>query len=296
MADHLAELKAGELALTVGDNAARGKHRSGYNGAWALTSAYRDRSPFVPFYAGLNLEHIMDGRDLQSAGRVFEPRAAPMQLRDVSETGAELYQPPTPDTKVESWTTFSLVDPHYVDMTFRFRATEDVLPYDYLGFFWASYIDAPEDKTIHFIGNVREALVERMWPSWADESWLEFRPAFQNDRATTCWAGEEPHLPHDEETRPILYTSFSHLAYTQPFYYGICRGMCLQYMFEPESGIRFTNGVTGAGEHNPAWDFQWFVRNVEIGREYEMRMRAMYKPFVNRDDCRAEYEAWANTR
>jgi hypothetical protein len=296
MAEHLAELSAGELTAVIGDNSARGEHRAGYNGVWSLQSAHQPESLFVPLFAGMNLEHVMDGRDLASEDRVFEPRRAPMELHQSSDVQAELRQPPTPSTKVESWTTFTLVPPHYLDFVFRCRATEAVLPYDYVGFFWASYIQHPEDKTIHFIGKVRSDMVERMWPAWHDAQWLEFRPAFQSDRATVCWEQDDPRLPHDEETRPILYTSFSHLCYVRPFYYGLCRGMCLQYMFDRTTGIRFTNGVTGAGAHNPAWDFQWIVRPVEVGDEYTMRARAVYKPFVSREDCVSEYEAWTRER
>ena len=34
---------------------------------------------------------------------------------------AELHQPPTPTFHLESWTRFTLVAPHYVDMHFRCR-------------------------------------------------------------------------------------------------------------------------------------------------------------------------------
>lgn len=296
MSDTHIELRAGDLTAVVGDNSACGDHRAGYNGLWSLKSAHQPANLFVPSYAGLNLEHVMDGRDLTEEDRVFEPRRAPMVLRPKSGVEAELYQPPTPITKVESWTTFILVPPHYIDFSFRFRATEPVLPYGYVGLFWASYIQAPEDKTIHFRGKVRPDAVERMWPGWDEERWMEFRPAFQCDRASVCWQGDKPVLPHDPETRPILYTSHSHLCFTRPSYYAVSRGMCFQYLFDRDAGLRFTNGVTGAGEHNPAWDYQWIIQPADVGRDYEMRLRLVYKPFESRDDCLAELDSWASGR
>jgi len=286
------ELTAGDLTAVVGDNSADGEHRAGYNGVWSLTSVHQPENLFVPLFAGLNLEHVMDGHDLRAQDRVFEPRRAPMELRRKSETEAELHQPPTPVTKVESWTVFRLAAPHYIDFEFRVRATAPVLNHGFLGLFWASYIRSPEDKTMHFRGKVRPDAVERLWPVWEEERWLEFRPAFQCDRATVCWERDEPRLPYAPQSSPILYTSHSHLCFTQPFYYAVSRGMCFQYMFDRAPGIRFTNGVTGAGECNPAWDWQWIIRPVEIGREYAMRLRVMYKPFQSRDDCVAEYEGW----
>jgi hypothetical protein len=62
-----------------------------------------DTSVYVPAIAGLNLEHYFDGRPRQSERAVFfEPRHAPMQFRRLSETKAELQQPPTPVYGVES--------------------------------------------------------------------------------------------------------------------------------------------------------------------------------------------------
>jgi len=121
---------------------------------------------------------------------------------------------------------------------------------------------------------------------------MEFRPAFQADRSTVCWEQDEATLACDPVSRPLLYTEHSHLCYTRRFYYGLCRGMCFQYMFDRDAGIRFANGVTGAGPHNPAWDYQWIVRPVEVGRERTMQIRALYKPFVSRADCLAESDRW----
>ena len=35
-------------------------------------------------------------------------------------------------------------------MHFRFRPTQHVFTHGYIGLFWASYINAPEDKSIYF--------------------------------------------------------------------------------------------------------------------------------------------------
>ena len=60
---------------------------------------------------------------------------------------------PTPTYKLESWTRFTLIAPHYIDMTFRCRATQHVFHHKYIGLFWASYINAPEDKSMYFRGH-----------------------------------------------------------------------------------------------------------------------------------------------
>src|SRR5947199_7248021 len=91
--------RAGDLTTVIGDNAAAGEHRAGYNGVWSLTHRAEPTNLFVPAVAGLNFEHIFDGhrRDLDDSRRIFfEPRNAPMTFRRLSDAEAELHQPPTP--------------------------------------------------------------------------------------------------------------------------------------------------------------------------------------------------------
>src|SRR5687767_15702129 len=107
-----ATFTAGEITAVIGDNAAEGEHRAGYNGVWSLTHAAGTRSVFVPGIAGLNLEHVFDGDRDVPPEVFFEPRNAPMTFERLSETEAELHQPPTPTFHVESWTRFALAPPH----------------------------------------------------------------------------------------------------------------------------------------------------------------------------------------
>ena len=81
----------GDLTAVVGDNAAAGTHRAGYNGLWSLTHRTEPVNLFVPTVAGLNFEHIFDGDriDKDKTQRVFfEPRHAPMNFRRLSATEA----------------------------------------------------------------------------------------------------------------------------------------------------------------------------------------------------------------
>src|SRR5215217_5196536 len=90
---------AGDLTAVIGDNAADGPHRAGYNGLWSLTHKAEKTNLFVSTVAGLNLEHIFDGETQDPPGEskiFFEPRNAPMTFKKVSATEAELHQAPTP--------------------------------------------------------------------------------------------------------------------------------------------------------------------------------------------------------
>ena len=50
--------QAGDLTAVIGDNAAAGAHRAGYNGVWSLTHRTEPTNLFVPAVAGLNLGEV----------------------------------------------------------------------------------------------------------------------------------------------------------------------------------------------------------------------------------------------
>ncbi len=282
--------QAGDLTAVIGDNSAAGMHRAGYNGLWSLTHRTEAANLFVPTVAGLNLEHIFDGdhRDQGAARTIFfEPRNAPMTFRRVSKTEAELHQPPTPTFHLESWTRFSLQAPHYVDMHFRFRATQHVFTHGYIGLFWASYINAPEDKSIYFRGG---------------GLWQQLCTQRHNDESTVRHTGDKLDLRFSEGYPDALYRHLSPLRFEEPFYYGLFRNHLAILMFDRTAGIRFTHSPSGGGLNkemqttNPAWDFQYLLPRYEVKRAYEFRARLVYRPRCSRAEVIREYENWRKGR
>ncbi len=281
---------AGDLTAVVGDNAAAGEHRAGYNGLWSLTHRAEPANLFVPTVAGLNLEHIFDGdrMDRDQTRRIFfEPRNAPMTFRRVSATEAELHQPPTPTFHLESWTRFTLVAPHYVDMHFRFRPTQHAFTYGYIGLFWASYINAPEDRSIYF----RQGGI-----------WQQLCSQRHNDESTVRHRDDRFDLRFSEGYPDCLYKNLSPLRFDEPFYYGFFRQQTFILMFDRVEGIRFTHSPSGGGVNkemqttNPAWDFQYLLPKYEVKREYAFRARLTYRPRCSRGEIIREYENWRKTK
>jgi hypothetical protein len=281
-----ATLHKGDLTAVIGDNTAAGSHRAGYNGLWALTHRSEPANLFVPTVAGLNFEHIFDGdqRDTDRSQRIFfEPRHAPMNFRKLSATEAELHQPPTPTFHLESWTRYRLAAPHYVDMTFRCRPTRHAFAHGYIGLFWASYINAPEDKSIYF----RHGGL-----------WQQLCTQRHNDESTVRHRDDRVDLKFSQGLGDALYKNLSPLRYDEPFYYGLFRKHLFLLMFDRAEGVRFTHSPSGGGlskEHqttNPAWDFQYVIPRYEVNKEYGFRARLAYRERCGRAEVLREYADW----
>ncbi len=275
-------LEKGELEVVFADNSAFGEHhRAKYNGIAELYHSAQDSSIFVPFYAGFNLEHIFGGDSLTE---LFEPRNHPMELYRISNTEVQLYQSATPLSGVESLTTFKLVPPHYIDVTYQFVIHDSqFFKHKYAGFFWASYIHAPADKKIYFQGNKKDSKATNWVSAYSNEHGVNSTHKSQQDTESIYFA------PNFNAT---LASHFSEYKYHEPFYYGRFHNMVLAFMFNPGEGIRFSQSPTGGGDVNPAWDFQFIEPDFEVGKEYSFQARVLYKEFEGPDEVLAEYEIW----
>jgi hypothetical protein len=282
--------QSGDITAIIGDNAAAGTHRAGYNGLWSLAHKQEPTNLFVPIVAGLNFEHIFDGDrfDKDKSRRIFfEPRNAPMTFRRMSKTEAELHQPPTPTFHLESWTRFALVAPHYVDMHFRCRPTQHAFAHGYIGLFWASYINAPADKSMYFLDG---------------GLWHQLCTQRHNDESTVRHRADKFDLKFSGGFPEALFRNYSPLRYEEPFYYGHFRNQIAILMFDRVDGIRFTHSPSGGGVNkdegttNPAWDFQYIIPKYEVKKEYEFRARLAYRPRCGRAEILKEVESWRKKR
>ena len=280
----LIELAAGDLCAGVVDNEAHPEldgHGAGYNGLAWLKHAARPVNLFVPAYAGMNLELYVDGVEGEGS-KLFEPRRAPMSVRQVDQSAAELHQPPTPFWQVESWTRFRLTAPHYVDFHYRAVPRAATFGSGWMGVFWASYIDRPEDLAISFPA-ADEA---------GGEKWIRHYSPVHGLESTHRRKGDQFEITAPENASTFMYASYSPWRYARPFYLGVSHGMMYLFMSEDSPKVRFTQSPSGGGAGCPAWDYQLIVPAVVVGEAYSLRARVAYKPYANRLDVEDEYRRW----
>ncbi len=277
-------ISVGDLHVVFIDNKKYGEHhRSGYNGISELRHSAQNSNLFVPFYAGFNLEHIFAGDSLSN---LFEPRKSPMELKRVSKTSVELYQAETPLSHVESWTTFKMLTPHYIDVSFRcIIKSDEFFKYNYAGFFWASYINTPQDKKIYFLGKEKES---------NENQWIGAYSTKHGVASTHIGVDDNFDLFAVPGFNVTLASHYSNYRFSKPFYYGRFDNMVFAYLFsEPKDGmIRFSQSPTGGGPQNPAWDFQFIIPDFKVGKEYSFNARLIYKEWTNAEDILKEYKKW----
>ena len=281
-------LKTSRLECTIGNNKSYqsefGVHNPGYNGVFSIKSPDLTENPFVPAYAGLNLEHYFDARATYGRNVFFEPRHSPMSLKRIDEHTVELHQPPTPTFAVDSWTRFEVSEPYYLDFSFRFVLHKDVFEGGFMGVFWASYINGPLNKSAYFL-NAGSTLDNPQWRQLCTQ---------QHNRHSTVRHELDTAELKFENSDSTLFGSLSPLRYSEPFFYGRFRNMAMIYVFEPNPNLRFAHSPSGGGtsktgdDTNPAWDYQLVVPEYEIGKEYSLKGRLIYKPWKDRADIIAE--------
>jgi hypothetical protein len=109
----------------------------------------------------------------------------------------------------------------------------------------------------------------------------------------------------DPDQREALFRNFSRLRFDIPFFYGNFGELMWVVLFDRSEGIRLTHSPSGGGfdsarrTSNPAWDFQFLIRNPEINVARGFAVRTILGPAIDRDalpDMVAEWQREATDR
>jgi len=260
-------------AVLAGNEAVGAEHRAGYNGLIELHCG-DGPSPFVPAYAGLNLEHVNNGNAYPDRKLQFEPRNHPMEIRKINDRTYELYESALPETGVESCTRFEFKDPHYIDVTFECIPRQEKFPFGYLNLFWASYIEKPEDNGIYFLGG----------GNGTEARWIRMATEKHGVKSTARDTWDNREFDYQKPFPLTLVFNESDDRHLMPFYYGRYGNYVWELIFASKDMVRFTHSPSGGGQNNPAWDFQWFIEKPVKDKVYRLSYRASYRRWSGQQD------------
>jgi hypothetical protein len=276
--EHFVVLQRGGVTAVVVDNTAidppiRRRTAARLSGVASLTRTDQAENIYNP--VGLNFEHIHDGTLTVNRDR-FEPRTTPMQLRSIDEHTAELYQPPTPNWKLESCGRYHLLADGTIEYTFECIPRADVFKNGYIGLFWASYIHEPDDRAIQFIGRTADDPKPR---------WVRAVTPAHGKESTHPPTGPVLDLKLDPAFSLTLVSGRSAYTYVEPWYFGVWRDRALVQMFRARDRVWLAQSPNGGSttSKNPAWDFQWFVPDYKVGEAYGFVMRAACVRYESRE-------------
>src|SRR5437773_855494 len=166
---------------------------------------------------------------------------------------------------------FKLVAPHYIDMIFRCKPHQHVFTNGYIGLFWATYINSPENKSIYF----RD-----------DKGWVQLCTQTHNDESTVVHVADKFELKVAPGTRQTLYRNLSPLRFSDPLYYGHFGNHIYIIMFDRTEGILFAHYPSGGAPPSatePAWDWQYIIPTSEVVHEYGYLARVVYRECCTRE-------------
>lgn len=295
---HKVELRSGNLSGTLYDNEGnQGRPGNGFNPL--CYGAYPERNLYRGDCVGLNFEHIFNGVVADRARCMFTPRKDACTLIVHSDSSASIRWP----AESSAWGTacemkYTLAGENCVDMEFVATLTKECFGKGYLAMMWASYMNQARDRKIHFYGMNGES-----------EGWV----AFGEDTADGFETGAVachgvPNLPYEEGAQTLNIVEHPTKKFLLPFYYGLVDGdgdfstqddmLAYIMMFDQREPIRFAlwnfnKDMAGRPDaHGPAWDWQFVIRNPEVGKTYNYKARLVIKPFVSPEDVREEYQRW----
>ena len=285
-------LEASGIEAVIVDNAAWGRHSARYNGVAFLSAGVGHDNIFRPLYGGFDLENYFDEVREQShdtpqeRNMLFEPRDIQMTLRKVSIDTVELHENAGPHWGVETWTLFRVRPPHYLNIKFHCIPRARRASGDFLGLFWANYVNSPQDGAYYFLG--------RKKPN-SEVEWIRAYSPRHNYKATFMSDRSPVQISFNPDYGSWMWNNLSNIRYVYPFYYGVVRGQMYLLMFDQQDNIRFSHSPTGGGG-TPAWDFQFIIPNYQVGHKYGFRARLVVKEFISREDAIQEFDHWSKKK
>ena len=295
---HKIDITGGGFAGRLLDSVVN-RNRSGNGFNPVCHERFPDQNLYRDDAIGFYFEHIFNGMAADRENSFFSPNRDPHVLRKNSDSSASLIHTAERSTwGVESELSYTFSEPGAIDIEFQATLTEDRFGMGYCAFMWACYMNRTRERSYHFWGHDGE---KEGWISFGEDTDEGF------ETGTVSFLGV-PDLPYEKGAQTLNILEHPTKKFVLPFYYGLVDGdgdlettddtMAYIMMFDQKDPIRFAlwnfirNSSGNPDPHSPAWDWQYVVRDPEIGKKYGYRARLLYKPFVDAEDVRNEYDKW----
>jgi len=273
-------LQRGDIRAVVVNNAGVNDnilppHQSQYAGLGYLGHVIAPKNIFISNYGGMTPLIFWDGSNL-TLRPMRETAVLPIQIRIINQFTVELYQAAGDTWGLENVRRYELLADGTLEITFEFIPHQP--PPDrggYLGVIYACYIDNAATSGINFYGLSRkgqktpELVTQPSTGGHAIRSFLDGRTLKWDPKFHYRWLMEE---------RPAMYT--------EPWYYGVSRGMALVQIFREQDQVGFTMEGGGGQAGRPGWGFEYFMRNYKPGKRFQVVMRLMYLPYKSPEQIR----------
>ena len=275
------------------------KKRQGSGFTPLILKSYPGANLYRDDAVGINFEHIFNGAKEQYDISMFTPRQDSCHLKQVRENRYELHWP----SKGSKWgmearMVYDLSKEDQVDLVFECTPTVDLYSQRFAAMMWASYMHCTYDRKIHF------------WGTEGDRTgWVAFGEGTGKDfEVGTVSYTVVPNLPYEEEAQTLNLIEHPKKKFITPFYYGLIDGdhdletisdkLLYLVLFDQTDPIRFamwnffTDETGDPDTHSPAWDWQYVIRDPEVGQSYGYRARVVVKPFKGTEQIWEEYHRW----
>ncbi|MAE61123.1 MAG: hypothetical protein CMJ49_07180 [Planctomycetaceae bacterium] len=267
-------IQAGDIQAVVGDASRNSQRGQQYCGLWSLTSRHRPFNAFGNSYAGL-----LPG----------EIRGKSPTLHVINDQQCALERKADDTCPVDVRADYHIKAPNTIDHTLTFQDHRDVraADCDHREVSWCCYMNCPDDSRLHF-------RADNDWHRYISAkhgSGSNIAPSYVSADQLEAWPNKSEWTQTHGPNWPFHWDRYD-VRFDQPFYYGRLGEMIMILVFDTPCWLRFFCSPSGGGPSLiadrtcPAWDFLWAIPNADyqINREYTLRLRLIYKPFVSDDD------------
>jgi len=276
------------------------KKRQGSGFTPLIFKSYRGLNLFRDDAVGINFEHIFNGTKEQNDISMFTPRHDPCELKQFSSRRFQIHWPNNGSKwGMEARMDYDFSKEDYVDLVFECIPTRDLYSKGFVAMMWASYMNRAIDRKIRFWGKEGD---RTGWVAFGERKGKRF------EVGTVSNAGVED-LPYEGGAETLNLIENSEKKFITPFYYGLIDGdhdlkttddrLLYLVLFDQTESIRFAmwnfikNNAGNPDSHSPAWDWQYVIRNPEVGMSYGYKARVVVKPFKGIEQIWREYQTWS---